>query len=122
MTSTPPPRGPEDWAHAGKYNTPVYGMHNSKPQSGGKPGDIEQGAAANGQHVRMAVNMKSLDLRMNFRDVKVGVLGAFATLDDQGRADEFEVFRGGGEIRFDLGTLTCHASSLSVTTSRPGLP
>ena len=48
----------------------------------------QQRAAADRDQIGMAVDVKAVDMRMDFGDVEVGVLGALAALDDNGRADQ----------------------------------
>lgn len=63
---------------------------------------VEKGAAADADDVGVAVDVVAIDLGMDFGDVKVGVLGALAALDDHGLGDEAELFGVGGEIDFDV--------------------
>jgi len=48
--------------------------------------------------------MIPFDVRMNFRDVKVGRLGAFAALDDERGADQFQLIAQSGEVSLDGST------------------
>lgn len=63
---------------------------------------IEQSTTADGNQVRVAIDMITVYVRMNFGDVKVGVFGAFAAFNDDGRTDEFEAIRSRGKIGLDL--------------------
>ena len=70
-------------------------------RGGGQPDHVEQRAAAHPDHVGVAVNMVAINLRMNLRNVKIGVLRALAALDDDGRADQGQGIGVRGEIIFD---------------------
>ena len=50
----------------------------------------------------MAVNMVAINVRMNFGDVKVGILGAFAAFDDERRGNELQRVAVSGKIFLDL--------------------
>ena len=67
----------------------------------GETGDIEQCAAADGNQVRMPVNMIPVDLRMDFRDVNGGIFGALTALNNQWRANQFYIVGVGGKVIFD---------------------
>ncbi len=49
----------------------------------------------------MAVDVVALDLRMDFRDVKIGGLGPFAAFQDEGRANQIQLVAKPGEMVFD---------------------
>src|SRR5205085_2553532 len=51
---------------------------------------IEQRPAADGYDIRMPVDVMPVDVRLDFRDVKVGIFGALAAFDHQWPADEFQ--------------------------------
>ena len=50
----------------------------------------------------MAVDVIAVDVRMNLRDVKVGILRALAPFDDKRRTDQLEGFGEGAEVGFDV--------------------
>ncbi len=68
----------------------------------GQADHIEQSAAADRNQIRVTVDVITVDVGMDFRDVKVGIFGAFAAFHDDRRADEFEVLRSRGKIGLDL--------------------
>ena len=61
---------------------------------------VEERAAADRDDVGMAIHVKAIDVRMNFGNVEIGILGAFAAFDNDGRADQVE-FGISGEVAFD---------------------
>ena len=67
-----------------------------------QPDDIEQRAAADGDDVRVPINVMLLDLRLDFGNVEVGILGPLAAFEDERRADQFQVRRMKREIRLDV--------------------
>jgi hypothetical protein len=69
--------------------------------SRGEADHVEQGAAPDRNDVGMPVDVEAVDLRMNFRNVKIGVFCALAPFDHDGRTDKVQ-FRISGEIGFDL--------------------
>ena len=68
----------------------------------GQPDHVEDRAAADGDDVRVAVNVITINVRMNFRDMEVRVLGALAALNDKGRTDQSQQARKSGEVAFDV--------------------
>ena len=63
---------------------------------------VQNRAAADRDDVGVAVDVIAVDVRMNFRDVKVGILRALAAFDDKRRTDQLQGFGEGGEVRFDV--------------------
>src|SRR5262249_45085090 len=60
---------------------------------GGEAGHVEQRTATNGNDVAMAIKVIAINVRMNFRDVEVGIFRPFAAFDDERRANELEAVR-----------------------------
>jgi hypothetical protein len=67
----------------------------------GETDHVKKRAAADGDDVGMTIDMETIDLRMDFGDVKIRILRALASFDDDRRANEME-FGMGGEILFDV--------------------
>lgn len=59
---------------------------------------IQQRAAPHAEQVGVAVNVIAVNLRVDFRDVEVGVFHPLAALDDDGRADQLERIAVDGEV------------------------
>ena len=57
-------------------------------RGGGQARHVEDRAAADGDDVGLAVDVIPVDVRVNLRDVKVGIFGALAALDYKGRTDQ----------------------------------
>jgi hypothetical protein len=68
----------------------------------GEADHVEQRSAADGNDIRMAVDVMPVDMRMNFGDEKIGILGALAAFNHKRLANEFECLGVGCEIRFNL--------------------
>ena len=75
--------------------------HAAMRGGGGKTGDVQQRAAADGNQIRMPVNVVPVNVRMDFGDVNGGIFGTFAAFDDERRADEFQAVGVGGKIIFN---------------------
>ena len=58
-------------------------------RGGGQSDHIEDGAAAHRDNVGMAIDMITIDVRMNLRNVEIGILGAFTSFDNKRRTDQF---------------------------------
>jgi hypothetical protein len=69
---------------------------------GGEADHIQKSATANSDHIGMTVDVVTVDVRMNFRDVKIGILGALTAFDHERAADQLQSIRVGGEVVFDL--------------------
>ena len=68
---------------------------------GGKSGDVQQRAAADGDEIRMAINVVSVKVRQNVGDDADGIFGAFAAAYRQWWADEFQAGGVRGKIFFN---------------------
>ena len=69
---------------------------------GGKSGGIEQRAAADGDEIRMPVEMVAMDVCVQFADERGGIFGGFAAGKKQRRADGLDRFGVDGKIFFNL--------------------
>ncbi len=83
--------------------------HAAMGGGGGKSGHVQQRAAADGDEIRMPVKVVALELRVNFRDQRGGIFGAFAAAGKQRRTHEAHLRRVGGKIIFDLAFEPGHA-------------
>ena len=68
----------------------------------GEADHVQQCAAADGDDVGLPIDVMAIDMRMDFGDMKIRILGAFTAFDDERAAHEFHRVRVSGEIFLDL--------------------
>ena len=68
---------------------------------GGESGNIEQRAAPDRRDVGMPVNVVTLNQGMNFGNVKIRGLGAFATFENKRRTNQVQLVAKPAEMVFD---------------------
>ena len=68
---------------------------------GGKAGNIEQCATADGEQIRMAVKVMPVNVCMDFGNQRGGIFGLFAALNNDGRTNKLQAARVSGKIIFD---------------------
>ena len=83
-------RGNADMAHAAMRG------------GGGESGDVQQRAAADGDEIRVPVNVVPVNVRLDFTDDGRGVFGGFAAADKQRRTDQLQAGGVRGKIFFNL--------------------
>lgn len=81
----------------GDANVPHAAMRGGRREAN----HIEERTAADGDDEGMAVDMETIDLGVNFGDVKVGVFGAFSAFENDGRTNQAQAFVG-AEISLDI--------------------
>src|SRR3954463_2263702 len=65
-------------------------------------GHIEQRSATNGNHIGMPIDVETIDLGMNFGNVKIRILRPLTAFNRDWRANELEASAPCGEILLDL--------------------
>src|SRR5579859_5654273 len=68
---------------------------------GGETSGIQQRPAADGNQVRVPVEMMAVNVRMDFGDMDGGILGAFTAFDDHRRTYESDIAGMSGKIIFN---------------------
>ncbi len=69
---------------------------------GGKAGDVQHGAAADGDEIGMAVNVMTMQVAEQIGDERDGIFRGLTAGDEQRRADELQTIGVRGKIFFDL--------------------
>ena len=72
----------------------------------GQSDQVEQRATANSDHVGMPIDVVAIDVRLNIRDVEIGVFDPFASFQNYWRTDQPDPGRG-RKVGFDF---TCEVA------------